>query len=61
MHSDKEGKYICLNANAACDVNYHIISSQLFPFVNNFNVIERDDSDLLPVCSQISCICNKQI
>ena len=54
LFEDTVGNYTCLTHNGASVVDYHIVSSELFPFITYFKVDIRDDSDHLPLRSRLS-------
>ena len=50
---DSDGNYTC-NANEGHSVvDYHLASSELFPFISYFNVEMRDESDHSPLLSHL--------
>ena len=53
MHSDKFGNFTCVANGGHSVVDYHIVSTELFPFVSNFNVEPYDISDHFPVYCQL--------
>ena len=45
------GHYTCIANNGSSLVDYHVVSSELFPFIDSFYIDEKDDSDHFPaVC-----------
>ena len=49
MFDDAEGHFTCIANGGHSLVDYHIASSELFPFVSFFKVKDNDDSDHFPV------------
>ena len=45
--NDSDGNYTCIANEGHSLVDYHLASSELFPFIPYFNVEMRDESDLL--------------
>ena len=54
LYDDIVGNFTCLTGNGAGLIDYHLASTLLFPFITYFNVLERDESDHLPVHSVLS-------
>ena len=44
---DSDGNYTCIANEGHNVVDYHLASSELFPFISYFNIEMRDESDLL--------------
>ena len=44
---DSDDNYTCIANEGHSVVDYHLASSELFPFISYFNVEMRDESDLL--------------
>ena len=54
VHNDIQGNITCCANGGRSVVDYHIISSQLFPYISFFNVEELDCSDHFPLLARIS-------
>ncbi len=46
--SDKNGEFTCFANGGKSIVDYTLMSTQLFPFVNDFKILERDEFTHLP-------------
>ena len=54
LHDDVDGNFTCLTSNGCSVVDYHIASTPLSPYVRYFKILERDESDHLPIHSTLS-------
>jgi len=53
LHDDKTGNFTCIANEGHSVVDYHIASTELFPYVSYFNVEQRDESDHYPLYAQL--------
>ena len=59
LYDDTAGHYTCFSNNGCSLVDYHIISSELFPFITRFRVEDKDQSDHFPVLSHLNFNCKR--
>jgi len=46
---DSDGNFTCFSNDGASLVDYMIASSNLFPYIRNFCVLDKDDLDHFPI------------
>ena len=54
LFDDVDGNFTCFTSNGCSVVDYHIASTSLFPFISYFSVVERTESDHLPLHTRFS-------
>jgi len=57
---DSDGNFTCFSNDGASIVDYMIATSNLFPYIRSFCVLDRDDSDHFPLSCQFALI-NKSV
>lgn len=57
---DTEGNYTCIVNEGHSVVDYHIVSTELFPIIFYFNVEMRNESDHFPIFSQLKFVCKQE-
>ena len=53
---DSDGNLTCFSNDGASLVDYTIASSNLFPYIRNFYVLDRDDLDHFPISCELALI-----
>jgi len=53
---DSDGNFTCFSNDGASLVDYMIASSNLFPYIRNVCVLDRDDSDHFPLSCELALI-----
>lgn len=53
MASSMISQVTCFSGEGASVVDYMIVTEDLFKYITHFNVLDRDDSDHLPISCQL--------
>ena len=61
LHDDFSGNFTCTANNGKSVVDYHIASSEMFPFITYFTVVDKDESDHFPTQSRLSFSVQREV